>query len=370
MQLKASDYEKILKFNGYINKNYDNFIQNVLFAVEQYIGFPLTTYNLFGVSSEGKAISDRIYSNVFPQQWLQRYQESIYQEDLFLTRISFLRASTEGKAFYTSDDVAEPDEFFSSGYGKALVENNTPYQITIIGAVESSLPLHVLCIFKTAQQGPFTSYERAILEKVAMVYKESVRLYKRFLSANMFGSFLDARTKSDGIGLEIIDEHKNVVYHNQEINQVLPICLNTSGTSETKRALLQTIVEHSGHSAGALREPLCMTIGEFDLSITPQRLSNEEGSHWYLFVETRRNTEEAAASSKVYSTPLSHAAEEFNLTLREQETLELLLQGKGNQQIAEELCVDISTVKFHVKNIFKKLEVTNRSALFAKFTSQ
>lgn len=58
------------------------------------------------------------------------------------------------------------------------------------------------------------------------------------------------------------------------------------------------------------------------------------------------------------------------MTVREQETLSLLPTGVSNQQIANDLCVDISTIKFHVKNIFKKLDVSSRSALFSKLSAQ
>jgi len=48
------------------------------------------------------------------------------------------------------------------------------------------------------------------------------------------------------------------------------------------------------------------------------------------------------------------------LTQREKEVLQLIAEGKGNKEISDLLCISIETVKSHVKNIFKKLEVKNR----------
>ncbi|MCA9873960.1 MAG: response regulator transcription factor, partial [Anaerolineales bacterium] len=48
------------------------------------------------------------------------------------------------------------------------------------------------------------------------------------------------------------------------------------------------------------------------------------------------------------------------LTPREQEVLQLITQGCTNQEIANELVVECGTVKNHVHNILKKLEVNNR----------
>jgi DNA-binding CsgD family transcriptional regulator len=52
--------------------------------------------------------------------------------------------------------------------------------------------------------------------------------------------------------------------------------------------------------------------------------------------------------------------EGFNLTEQEEKILLLIAQGKTNAQIAENLFVSVNTVKFHVKNIYVKLDVKNR----------
>lgn len=56
-----------------------------------------------------------------------------------------------------------------------------------------------------------------------------------------------------------------------------------------------------------------------------------------------------------------------NLTRRELEVLKLLAIGMYNKEIAEKLHISERTVKNHVSNIFKKLEVTDRTqaAVFA-----
>lgn len=48
------------------------------------------------------------------------------------------------------------------------------------------------------------------------------------------------------------------------------------------------------------------------------------------------------------------------LTPREKEVLDLLREGKSNQDIADDLCIEVGTVKNHVHNILKKLDVESR----------
>lgn len=48
------------------------------------------------------------------------------------------------------------------------------------------------------------------------------------------------------------------------------------------------------------------------------------------------------------------------LTEREREILIRIATGIGNQQIADELCISLHTVKTHIYNIYKKIGVKNR----------
>ena len=64
---------------------------------------------------------------------------------------------------------------------------------------------------------------------------------------------------------------------------------------------------------------------------------------------------------KVNQSPLS------KLTRRELEVLSALAAGRTNKEIAADLTLSANTVKFHVKNLFQKLDVHNRSQAIAVY---
>ena len=64
--------------------------------------------------------------------------------------------------------------------------------------------------------------------------------------------------------------------------------------------------------------------------------------------------------------PLSPVSEQFNLTRRERDALESLLQGLSNKEIANRMNVSPNTVKAFLRLIMLKMEVTSRAAIVAK----
>lgn len=105
-----------------------------------------------------------------------------------------------------------------------------------------------------------------------------------------------------------------------------------------------------------IREPLDLTI-VFWLIINAASLVY---AYRRVFLETFSESADEPEKQQDTSDRLEEVCEQFKLTPRERELIELIYIGKGNREIAEMLFLSESTVKTHIYNIFRKIGVKNR----------
>ncbi len=61
--------------------------------------------------------------------------------------------------------------------------------------------------------------------------------------------------------------------------------------------------------------------------------------------------------------PLNNFIKEYNISNREKEVVQLLLNGRSNKEIADSLFISVNTVKTHIKNIYEKIGIKSRYEL-------
>jgi DNA-binding CsgD family transcriptional regulator len=69
-------------------------------------------------------------------------------------------------------------------------------------------------------------------------------------------------------------------------------------------------------------------------------------------------------------TPNASPAYVKRMTRREEETLALLAQGFSTKEISNSLSISVDTVRMHLKNIYKKMQVHTRTHATVKFLKQ
>ncbi|MBK8506699.1 MAG: response regulator transcription factor [Saprospiraceae bacterium] len=55
------------------------------------------------------------------------------------------------------------------------------------------------------------------------------------------------------------------------------------------------------------------------------------------------------------------------LTDREQHVMDLIIEGKSNIEVADKLQVSVNTIKTHLRHVFRKLKVENRTQASVRY---
>ncbi|MBA4391204.1 MAG: hypothetical protein C0399_09720 [Syntrophus sp. (in: bacteria)] len=100
-------------------------------------------------------------------------------------------------------------------------------------------------------------------------------------------------------------------------------------------------------------------IFEIIIPITDKKKDEKQRRRYIESLEA--TVRELNAARVVNREETSPEGPEVALTLREQEVLRLIAGGFSNKEIADILSISPDTVKTHVRNIFFKLNVTDRT---------
>jgi DNA-binding CsgD family transcriptional regulator len=95
------------------------------------------------------------------------------------------------------------------------------------------------------------------------------------------------------------------------------------------------------------------------------------GALFYLYTKFERTRTDALLkdiqNSQKERKSTRETVESLDLTAREKEVTALILAGDSQKMIAAKLKVSFSTVSFHVRNLYRKLNIQSKGELFALF---
>lgn len=102
--------------------------------------------------------------------------------------------------------------------------------------------------------------------------------------------------------------------------------------------------------------------GEHFPSALLQQLRHSEGP-----VQTNRYERSFAQAARTDGAMLRSGSDGMGLTTREVQILNMLCEGTQNKNIADRLNLSENTVKVHIRNIYKKMHVRNRTEAASRF---
>lgn len=138
--------------------------------------------------------------------------------------------------------------------------------------------------------------------------------------------------------------------------------------------LLALVLHHAGQDADKEQLPessqVWLDLSRFTLdNYMVGELYNEPRAAFQSFLRSRADIQpvrrSVSAVKLLNSSALKTPKEEWGISPREEEVLELIILGKTNKEIASTLFISEHTVKNHLSRIFNKMDVTDRSQIIA-----
>ncbi len=174
-------------------------------------------------------------------------------------------------------------------------------------------------------------------------------------------------------GILIFDDANRILFSNDAAADLLPfsckeMTVDMSNRQETIQAISHLCDQVKSSSSASGDDPVrreivhCTVLstannGTLALRAFPT-YSNDKDHPVHIMVLVEKVAENRQVDFKT-------CGEEFELSRREIEVLELLYRGLGNKDIASRLFISEYTVKDHLKNIMRKMDCSTRNEIIS-----
>ena len=155
-------------------------------------------------------------------------------------------------------------------------------------------------------------------------------------------------------GILLLDKKGNIVSFNEQVLKIIP---NFSKLPSVIKRLYNSAIK----SITTSKEEKLVALLNKQKEIYSLRAlilkDNNNNKNFYIMILIEEIAEKPIDFSKV--------KEKFKLTVREIQVLKLICDGFSNKKISDILYISEYTVKDHIKNIMKKLNVVSRNEIIA-----
>jgi len=355
--LTELDYMKILSFIGQIKTSNNDYQQHVLNLLNEIFGYNRTTFNL--INHNMKLCNARMVN--IGEKARDQYYEHYYKTDIFNPEIrSNLLLS---KNVVSITDIMPTSQFENTEFYQDFLKKDMIYYELVLPLKVNNKLIGAVGVFKGKEENNFTNKDLAILNRLNEFIASDLWTFLQYANIQKECQIYNNYFDETPTGIIILDRKFSIMRYNKAAEAFAG---NIQAGIPPYNSMQQFIYEIFSKFTNELNNPhldVKFFYKSYKINIIYNMVSSicEGMEPVYMIFITEGDGEKCVTT---YSLP-----DNYNLTTREAEILELVKSGLSNEEIAENLYISIHTVKSHMENIFKKLQVKNRTAALHKINN-
>ena len=266
------------------------------------------------------------------------------------------------KNVITIQDIMSTQEYEESQYYKEYLQGTDPFYYAALMLLRSSNGIiGAVGFLKSKTEGDFTSAELSNMNVISGFISNLAVNHLMVRNIITQKCLLESLSNQSPTGLIIFNPNSpyKIIYINSAaLRYTKEFCPNVPEGSLGNEFLLNYILEDFRFpeyaSSKTIKSPFEKT---YIVHTAPSQSMDKYASTVYVYI-----IPQVAMVEKKEPAFLK----DNNLTQRQLEIVKLVMEGKTNEEIALRLFISMNTVKTHLNNIYRELNVNSRFALYTK----
>ena len=253
-----------------------------------------------------------------------------------------------------------------------LFQNPLVKELSLQDYIEKLKPDHLICaplfsperklmgILSFGRVGTswrFNRFEQSLIIQIANHFCIALNKANEFTYLKKQNQMLENIITLMGVPVIVTDKSGQVTYRNQYAHALIERELLGKDRSMLLSAVQNNVSRILKEKANIIEEPVTIHILNDTFHYYVKTVLSDSDA--MLFVSTFSESADGLDLSEL----------ENELSSQELSIAQKIAEGLSNPAIAEEMHISVNTVKYHIKNLFKKMNVSNRTELLTKIYS-
>ncbi|NOZ38529.1 MAG: helix-turn-helix transcriptional regulator [Gammaproteobacteria bacterium] len=285
-----------------------------------------------------------------PKLWHQRY----HKQDPFVN--AFLDAPDEDSPVVVSSQLMSHKKLIATEFYADFLKPQSVYHVLVLGLISHHQPIGLFGFHRPPGAVPFSRRDAEKACLLSPFLSAAVEKATRTEESSCYRSVIDTMVHdSSNRGVIVLNRMDTPLYANNKAEQLLrlpdePPCDDLASSQSIPQHVLD----------------FCRQIGHQNMgnSNGPDKLCLQATTDLSVEVHTCKDgTRVIYLNAGEFSNIRQDRLQEFCLTTRQRAIVHLVSTGMTNPEIAQKLFISIRTVQNHLRSIYAKVDVHNRTSL-------